>query len=305
MPFKTASGQLSADVADGGTFTVSYPSRGGSEHGIADEGDFFNAMQHAIIIGSGNVLHFPDDVDLTFGTSSITVTNKSGSTWPAGSTFRLQLEGQGKEVYMDTGHRGTQRRIHRMVRADAMLSNLGAPDVADADGICASQSITAGTAATIAGALASGGAVVLDVPRNVVAAWTGTSVMTVSGYDEYGQAMSEASASGTSLTGKKAFKRVTAVNVSANVTLATVGTGDVLGLPVFLPSAGCVLKEMEDGAAAAAGTLVAGLRAAGGSATTSADVRGTYDPNSAADGGKVFHLLVSLPNPGYIGPAQA
>jgi hypothetical protein len=146
----------------------------------------------------------------------------------------------------------------------------------------------------INGALASGGVATFDVPRNVVGAWTGTAVMTVTGTDVYGETVVESSASGTSLTGKKAFKTVTAVSVSADVTAATVGSGDVLGLPVALPEKGLVVREMEDGAAPTAGTLVAAVRTT--ATATTGDVRGTYDPNSACDGAKAFQLLALLPN---------
>src|SRR3546814_19575975 len=62
----------------------------------------------------------------------------------------------------------------------------------------------------------------------------------------------------TAASGKKAFKTVTAIAVSATTTAAvTVGTGDVLGLPVYLPSSAAVLKELQDGASATAGTVVA------------------------------------------------
>lgn len=63
----------------------------------------------------------------------------------------------------------------------------------------------------------------------------------------------ESSASGTTLTGTKAFKTVTAVSSSTAITSATVGTGDVLGLPVFLPSASNVLQVIVDGVARPAG----------------------------------------------------
>jgi len=136
-----------------------------------------------------------------------------------------------------------------------------------------------------------------------VAAWTGTAVLTVTGTDEFGNTVVESSASGTSMAGKKAFKTVTSVVPSANITSATVGTGDVLGLPAFLPGAGRVLAELEDGAAATAGTLVAGVRTTPATATTG-DVRGTYDPNSAADGSKAFELVVALDDPSDKGVAQ-
>jgi hypothetical protein len=106
----------------------------------------------------------------------------------------------------------------------------------------------------------------------------------------------ESSASGTSFTGKKAFKTVTRIAVSADVTAATVGTGDVLGLPAFLGQTGYVLKELQDGAAATAGTLVAGIQTAAGSTATTGDVLGTYDPNAACDGSKSFQLVVVMPD---------
>jgi hypothetical protein len=106
------------------------------------------------------------------------------------------------------------------------------------------------------------------------------------------------------MAGKKAFKTITDVSSSASITGLTVGTGDVLGLPVFVPGGGHVVAEMEDGANATAGTVVGGDLTAGGATATTGDVRGTYDPNSAADGGKVFQLMVALPDPGYIGVDQ-
>ena len=187
-----------------------------------------------------------------------------------------------------------------------MVINLGAPITADADGVCASQSGTAATAMTINGALASGGVATFDVPRNVVGAWTNTATLTVTGTDEYGKTLVETSGSGTSMTGVKAFKTVTSVVPSANITSATVGTGDVLGLPVHVPKAttGYVLKEIQDDALATAGTVVAGLTRNTESTATTADVRGTYDPNAACDGAKAFSLIVVIPDPEYQGNPQ-
>src|SRR3546814_2228644 len=59
--------------------------------------------------------------------------------------------------------------------------NLGAPLTADADGVCASQAITAAAGGTINGAFATGGVATFDVPRNVVAAWTTAAVLPVTG----------------------------------------------------------------------------------------------------------------------------
>lgn len=305
MSLVTIKGRLSAAVADAGTITVSYPSRTGEESGVYDEGDFYLAMGHKFVLGQSE-LSFPDDFDITLGTSSITVTNKTGSSWATDQDWILELQIQGKSVYQDsaTGHRQA-----RMARADTFLISLGAPDTLDADGISVSAIITA--SATIGGALASGGVARFDVPRNVVitGATSVTSVtFTVTGTDEYGETVVEnitGPTGATTAAGKKAFKTVTAISVSGTTTAAvTIGTGDVLGLPVFLPGTGNVLKELEDGAAATAGTVVAGIRTAGGSTATTGDVRGTYDPNSACDGGKVIQLIVALPDGGERGIAQ-
>jgi hypothetical protein len=143
----------------------------------------------------------------------------------------------------------------------------------------------------------------MDVPRNVVAAWTNTATITVVGTDEYGTVISETSGSGTSFTGKKAFKTVTSVNPSVTIAAATVGTGGVLGLPVCLPFIGAVTRELEDGIAATAGTLVKADQTK--ATATTGDVRGTYVPNSALNGAKSFQLFVSLPDAGYRGVTQA
>ncbi len=68
------------------------------------------------------------------------------------------------------------------------------PVALDADGICAQQTLAAAGNALLNGALASGGTVTLDVPRNVIvdAAGAATAVLTVTGTDVYGIPMSEA-----------------------------------------------------------------------------------------------------------------
>ena len=63
----TTSGTLSAAVADAGTFTVSYPAPPGPEVGSTDEGDFYQAMEHAIVIGQTvsiptGVSQFPKEI---------------------------------------------------------------------------------------------------------------------------------------------------------------------------------------------------------------------------------------------------
>ena len=177
--------------------------------------------------------------------------------------------------------------------AQLAFIDFGAPATADADGVAASQAVVVLTTplAVINGALASGGVATFDVPRNVVAAWTGTAVVTITGTDRYGRTMVESSASGTSLAGKKAFKTVTSVSFSADVTGATVGSGDVLGLP-FRVNANGVVAARANGAIDA-GTFVAAVTTEPATATTG-DVMGTFDPAVALNGTNTVGLLVVI-----------
>ena len=143
---------------------------------------------------------------------------------------------------------------------------------------------------------------VLDVPRNITATVTHSSsvvamTITVTGYDQYGVPMSEAlsiAATGTSQTaaGLKAFKYVYSVafTVAADATTntANVGWGDVLGLPYKLPAVsdlftnGTYFNEVLE---TTAPTVVKGDVTT--ATTTTGDVRGTVDLDSAMDGSAV------------------
>jgi hypothetical protein len=311
MSKRTVVGRLGSAVADAGTFTVSYPApiAPALAVGALDEGAFYLAMGHKLVMAQ-TILSYPDDFDITLGTSDITVTNKTGASWPANSDYVLELQEQGKAVYADVeGTDSTGKRMNRMTRADSFLINLGAPDTSDDDAVVTATDIAAAGDYTLNGAAVSGGVATFDVPRNVIitsAADDSALTFTVTGKDEYGQTLKETitGANAGIAAGKKAFKQVSVVSVSGNAGSVKVGFGDVLGLPVFLPSAGNILKELQDGAVATAGTVVAGIRTAGGSTATTGDVRGTYDPNAAADGARVFQLIVALPDPGYRGIDQ-
>ena len=140
----------------------------------------------------------------------------------------------------------------------------------------------------------------LDCPRAVsVTTASGAHAsanITVTGYDYYGQPMSEVIASSasasTTVNGKKAFFQITGATTSGGTTGAiTVGTTDILGAPVrfsdrgYLDSVGWNNTLAED----AATTVVADATTA---TTTTGDVRGTITPSSACDGSK--RLVVGI-----------
>jgi hypothetical protein len=238
---------LAANVANAGTVTVGYPT------GRSKDSYSLSNAKHVLIVGQNKMVASQDfTIAFNANASNMTVTNASGATWPAGASCILQVERIGdnagsslvlSQAIVDTG---------RVATALPLVLNLGSPNTADADGFFVSQNLTsagvASVSTTVAAAIAAaalGG--VADIPRNVVAAWTGTAVLTVTGTDEYGNSVVESSASGTTFTGKKSFKTVTGISVSANVTSLTVGTGEKLGLPVAVRKAGQITGVFKDG----------------------------------------------------------
>jgi hypothetical protein len=158
-----------------------------------------------------------------------------------------------------------------------------------------SLTLTAGT--SVRSITTAGGITVLqlDCPRAVqLTTASGTIVtsrnLTVSGYDYYGQAMSEVIATGTTssavanVAGKKAFFQITGITISGSLPVAiTVGTTDVLGLPVRVFNVSYVASVKSNNTLAQdAGTFVAADTAT--ATTTTGDVRGTYAPATASNG---------------------
>jgi len=112
--------------------------------------------------------------------------------------------------------------------------------------------------------------------------------VTVAGFDVYGQAMSEAitssAAVSTAVSGLKAFYLITSVSVSgATGTALTVGTSNVLGIPVRVANVAYVASVKSNNTLAQdAGTFVAADTAT--ATTTTGDVRGTYVPATSSNG---------------------
>ncbi len=242
--FKISETTLGSAVATNGTFTLSYPEN-------KSAGDFA-AYGHKLWVDKfQRLLESPNDFTLSFGASSITATYIGSTTIPAGARVNAQLN----IVGTDSGElteRLQNPEVLRSSLSNLVRVNLGSPDVADADGFCVSQNLTAlgvfSSSVTAAAAIAAAAlAGVCDIPRNIVAAWTGTAILTITGEDEYGNTVVESSGSGTSLAGKKAFKRVTGISSSANITALTVGTGDVFGLPLFVKNNANIIAEYQAG----------------------------------------------------------
>jgi hypothetical protein len=162
--------------------------------------------------------------------------------------------------------------------------------------------LTAGTSVKSVVTL-NGTVLQLDVPR-AVSVTTGagsptTRNFTVSGYDYYGQAMSEVIASSgsasTAVNGKKAFYQISGITVSGGTVVAiTIGTTDILGIPVRVTDAGYIARAGYNNTLAEdAGTFAAAATAT--ATTTTGDVRGTYVPSAATDGIKRLVMGILLP----------
>ena len=165
----------------------------------------------------------------------------------------------------------------------AVTNNIAASQTAAAAG---AVTLTAGT--SVKSVVTPNGTVLqLDLPRAVkVNCSTTARAFTVSGFDYYGQAMSEVitvTVAGTAVTGKKAFFQILSASIAGSATAVLIGTSDKLGLPVRVFNVSYVASvKSNDTLAQDAGTFVAADTAI--ATTTTGDVRGTYVPATASNG---------------------
>jgi hypothetical protein len=173
-----------------------------------------------------------------------------------------------------------------------VTNNIAATQTPAASG---SLTLTAGT--SVKSVIRPDGTTVLqlDLPRAVQLTTASGTIstsrnLTVSGYDYYGQPMSEVIATGTTssavanVAGKKAFYQISGITISGALPVAiTVGTTDVLGLPVRVFNVAYIASVKSNNTLAQdAGTFVAADTAT--ATTTTGDVRGTYAPATASNG---------------------
>jgi hypothetical protein len=187
------------------------------------------------------------------------------------------------------------------------------PQALVANNVVASQTATGAQSLTLNQAGTStkyitrpdGTAVVqLDLPRAVkVNCSTTARAFTVTGYDYYGQPMSETitvSVAGTAVNGKKAFFQISGVTIAGSATVCLVGTTDILGLPVRVFNVAYIASVKSNNTLAQdAGTFTAADTAT--ATTTTGDVRGTYVPATASDG--IVRTVMGILLPGIaVGP---
>jgi|GEM_PF-3011660 len=291
MPYVPVNLLLDRDVMRGDTLNLPYP-RG------KNEGSFFSAINHNMGI-DGQFYLCPKDFVVTMRSDHIALHWHGPRDLKRGTLLNLQLEEPGGDFYFDQ-KRGTT--ILNMVQSSLYLVNLGGPKVENANLYVRSQPIPVPGNIVISG----------EQPytsRNVVVHSTQDNshcVFRLEGVDLYGRPMVEDLKGPTAESGRtdgnKAFTKLTKITVQGDVRgEISVGSGSKLGLPVFLPASGFVIREMMNGVAVAGGVVTPG-ETRFPTATTS-DTRGTYSPPrpQELDGRTAIHLLVSLPSPGNIG----
>jgi hypothetical protein len=222
------------------------------------------------------------------------------------NTVALTLHGNvayGNPAPMDLGV-GPLGRIYvwDVVPQAAVTNNIAASQTTTTAG--QAVTLTAGTSAKSTTTAGGVSVIQLDVPRAIkVNSSTTARAFTVSGYDYYGQAMTEVITvvtAATAVTGLKAFYQVSGVTISGSATAVVVGTSDVLGIPVRVTNVAYVASVKSNSTLAQdAGTFVAADTATATNAT--GDVRGTYTPATASNG--IVRTVMGILLPGIaVGP---
>lgn len=216
-----------------------------------------------------------------------------------------------------SGWNATRSEVINQVPATATVNNIATAQTATANtaltlvsgnttGVTVSTSIVrADTGATVTGLLAldsamttvsfgSAGTIKLWDPtkaisRNIKVTPNGddsSGTYTVRGYDVYGFPMSETITGGnaTATSGAKAFKYVASVTPAGTVnsTGVTIGTGEVVGLPLRTESWGSVDVMFNNAKITATTGFTAAVTTT--ATATSGDVRGTYALQTASNG---------------------
>lgn len=165
----------------------------------------------------------------------------------------------------------------------------------------ASFTLTAGTGVTTTTDLNGTVRYVLDVPRCVTITATGANTATylVTGYDQYGQRMSEtfAAPSTSTVTGSKMFKSIISVtnaNATAGTNGLTVGFGDRIGLPYRVTSRDYIVGSNFNATAVALSAYTVADTTSPATVSTT-DVRGFITLPSAADGTKRLVVCIAIP----------
>ena len=247
---------------------------------------------------SGDPLQVGQFIDGTSVTNGTYITAFSTGTGGTGtytinqsvSASSTTMYANGNAIYSDPSNMdlgvGPLGRIYvwDVIPQAAVTNNVAASQTAAGAG---AVTLTAGTSVKSVVNTAGQTVLQLDCPRALkVNCSTTARAFTVTGYDYYGQQMTETitvSVAGTAVTGKKAFYQVLSATIAGSATAVVIGTSDVLGIPVRVTNVAYVASVKSNSTLAQdTGTFVAADTAT--ATATTGDVRGTYTPATASDG---------------------
>jgi hypothetical protein len=240
----------------------------------------------------------------TGGVGTYTVSASSTAT----GTINLFAAGNallGDPAPMDLGV-GPMGRVYVW---DVIPQALVANNIATAQTTSSTIALTAGTSTKSVVRTDGTTVIQLDCARAVsIVSGTGTLTnrnVTITGYDYYGQPMSEVIATGTvqstTVNGKKAFYQIASASISGalGATIA-IGTTDIIGLPVRVVDAGYLLG-IGWANASTRGTVTFAQADTATATTTTGDVRGTVVPSSSTNGTSRLVITIAC-NAIMVGP---
>jgi len=237
----------------------------------------------AFVSGSGGVGTYTVSASSS-ATGSITITSTGDSYLGDPAPMDLGVGPLGRVYIWDC------------VPLTLQTANIAASQTASGSG---AVTLTAGTSAKSVVRPDGVSVIQLNTPRALqINTSTTARTITITGYDYYGQPMTEAitvATAGTAKSGKKAFYQIASATINGSATAVTIGTTDILGLPVRVFDAGYVVKVgWNNTLAQDAGTFTVADMTNPATSTTG-DVRGTYTPSSATDGTKRLVMTIALP----------
>lgn len=95
MSFVTLTTTLAAAVADDGTVTLAYPAGTNQAYFTGNNA----SADGVVVVNDNDVVNEGDPgITLTYGASNITLTNKTGAAWAAGTFLRVQLGRAGADA---------------------------------------------------------------------------------------------------------------------------------------------------------------------------------------------------------------
>jgi len=289
MPYVRVNTILKEDLRPNSKIEVAYPEN-------VTEGSFFGSIDHTLGIES-RFFRSPKDFIIIPTSDNLVIHWTANVNVPAGALLHFQLQEQGGEYYTDT-RSGTT--VRGMVEAKTFLVNLGSVKDRDAVFYVNPAQITSAGRLLLAN-------IKPDCARNVVIFSDkdeSDRVFNVYGEDVYMRPMVEHIKGPTvsKTNGKKAFAKINKITVDGPCKgTITIGTGNRLGLPTFIPGPGYVLHELVNGTLITGGMVVPGELNVAGPST--GDRRGTYTPPPSVNlnGRDSIQLFLILPNPGNIG----